>query len=206
MLIKDFHLPAPISNRIWSLTEKDKFFLDLTMIHKKPHGDLYRLVVADPGITDAQCRSRASGLVTSMDGADYIKSRGLQLTEYFYPDLKPKDGKKIGADGFSEGFQQKAIQELERIAGNPNDPNFFDAIKVVMAKLSKDLLERGSMAPPQRYLPEMCSACRYKAFCEGEAEDECKICKYKKFANDNGIEYNYKDQLEKPENPPEEIE
>lgn len=204
MIIKDFHLPTAVSNPIWSLTDKQKFFLDMTLVHKVPHSELYRMVVDVDNLTYAQCRSRAAALVTSMDGVDYLKARGIQLTNYFYPHAGSDKNKKIGADGFSEGFQQKAIAELERIAGNPSDPNFFDAIKVVMAKLSKDLLERGSMLPPQRYLPEMCSTCRYKVFCEKETEDECTRCKYRDFANDNDVFYDYKNQLrplEEPENP-----
>lgn len=48
---------------------------------------------------------------------------------------------------------------------------------------------------PRRYLPEMCSNCRYKKFCEEECEDECEICKYKEYANEKGVYYDHKNQL-----------
>lgn len=50
---------------------------------------------------------------------------------------------------------------------------------------------------PRRYLPEMCSQCRYKSFVEEECEDDCQFCKYKKYANENGVEYKPERQLDK---------
>ena len=49
---------------------------------------------------------------------------------------------------------------------------------------------------PQRFLSERCCDCRYRLFCEENAEDECKYCKYREFGEENGIHYDHKTQLD----------
>lgn len=49
---------------------------------------------------------------------------------------------------------------------------------------------------PRRYLPESCSSCRYRAFCEENAEDMCQYCRYHQFGEENGIHYDSEHQLD----------
>lgn len=51
---------------------------------------------------------------------------------------------------------------------------------------------------PRRYLPETCSQCRYRLFCEEKCEDECVYCKYKSFAEEHGLELTPETQLDLP--------
>lgn len=198
--IKDFLLPPPVDNPIWSLTEKEKLFLDMTIVHKVVAWRLYRMSVADPNITDIQCKKRVQELLTSIDAEDYINTRRLQLSKHFFPeDFRDKRKPiKIGADGFSEGFEQKVIRELETILDNPSSPVFFDALKVAFQKVSSSMDSKSAPEPPKRYLPVVpCGECRYKLFIEKEVIDECKVCRYRQFANDNGIFYDHKNQLDR---------
>lgn len=193
---RTFKLPAQPAKKIWSLSAKEMLFLDMTMFLSLPHGDLYRMTVKSD-ITDAQCRTRASALMTSFDGKDYLEVRTSQLQEHYWPEAERPKEKKRGKDGFSEDFVPTVIRKLETIVNNPDDPNYFDGIKVALTKVMKDM-ETGEMAePPKRYLPEVCGNCRYKNFVEQECIDECKICKYKAYANDNGVAYTFQDQLDR---------
>lgn len=198
-----FKLPAQPSNRVWSLSPKEMLFLDMTIFFSHTHSELYRMAVKND-MTDTQCRTRASALVTSLDGQDYLRVRTAQLQEYYWPEAEKEAGKKRGRDGFSEDFVPNIIKKLETIINNPNDPNYFDAIKVGLTKAMKDIASDDLVRPPERYLPESCSSCRYKNFIEKQCVDECKICRYRQFANDNGVEYTYQNQLDMSLAPEEE--
>lgn len=198
-----FKLPAQPVNRVWSLSPKEMLFLDMTIFFSHTHSELYRMAVKND-MTDTQCRTRASALVTSLDGQDYLRVRTAQLQEYYWPEAEKEAGKKRGRDGFSEDFVPNIIKKLETIINNPNDPNYFDAIKVGLTKAMKDIASDDLVRPPERYLPESCSSCRYKNFIEKQCVDECKICRYRQFSNDNGVEYTYQNQLDMSLAPEEE--
>ena len=200
-----FKLPAQPTNRVWSLSPKEMLFLDMTIFFGHTHSELYRMAVKND-MTDTQCRTRASALVTSLDGQDYLRVRTAQLQEYYWPESEKETGKKRGRDGFSEDFVPNIIKKLETIINNPDDPNYFDAIKVGLTKAMKDIASEDLVRPPERYLPESCSSCRYKNFVEKQCIDECKVCRYRQFANDNGIEYTYQNQLDMSLAPAEETE
>ena len=199
---KTFKVPAQPQKKIWSLSPKEMLFLDFTIFFSINHWELYKMVVKSD-ITDAQCRLRASALMTSFDGKDYIETRITQMSEFYWPEKEEVKDRKRGKDGFSEDFVPNVIKKLETIVNNPEDPNYFEGIKVALNKVLKDMQSENLSEPPQRYLPENCDACRYKVFCEQQCEDECTICKYRKYANENGVIYDYKDQLEKPTTEPE---
>lgn len=49
---------------------------------------------------------------------------------------------------------------------------------------------------PRRYLPESCSQCAYRQFCEENTEDMCPHCKYFQFGEDNGIHFDKENMLD----------
>lgn len=49
---------------------------------------------------------------------------------------------------------------------------------------------------PRRYLPEVCSHCSYRMFCEENAVDMCPYCKYYQFGEDHGIHFDKEDLLD----------
>ena len=88
-----FKLPAQPTNRVWSLSPKEMLFLDMTIFFGHTHSELYRMAVKND-MTDTQCRTRASALVTSLDGQDYLRVRTAQLQEYYWPESEKETGKK----------------------------------------------------------------------------------------------------------------
>lgn len=205
----NFKLPPPVKKRMWSLSDKECLFLDMTIFLPLPNWEIFRMVMAKDGatLTETLCKTRAAGVTTSMDGKEYLEYRLTQLNNYFYPDegATKKEKVKIGPDGFPEGLTQKVMILMDDMLNKPNAEGFSDAFKLAFQKVSKDMDLSNLGEPPKRYLPEMCKECRYKVFCEGECLDECKICRYRKYANDNGVFYTHKDQLDKslaePEKP-----
>ena len=101
---------------------------------------------------------------------------------------------------------QKIIDHIIRMADKIEDMEDPESIVKIADKVGLfDSFEQAVEAP-RRYLPETCSRCRYRLFCEEDTVDECQFCKYRKFANDRGVEYADTEMLEilVEENEPEE--
>lgn len=195
MAKRDFKLPTPIRKKLWALTAQECVFLDMTLILPMANSDIYKLVLGHT-LTDTQCRARASALVTSLDGKDYLETRQNQISEWFFPEKHGKSARN--ADGFSEGFAQQVIETIEREAGNPGSPIYIDAIKIAFKKVEKDLSTTNSVDPPKRYLPVTCSECAYNHWINTNCEILCKRCKYRDFGMANGLILSYQEMI-KPE-------
>ena len=193
--MRDFKLPNfADKKKSWSLSDKELFYLDMSIVLPKTNHELYRLI--SPDLSEAQCKNRSAALNTSYDGKEYLELRRKQLTLHFYPD-KDESKRQVDEDGFSIGFKDKVIRILENELNNPGSANFSDALKIAANKIVKDFDKQGGQEPPRRYLPETCGSCRYKLFVESNLEiDQCKICKYREFGNDNDVFYDYKNQLD----------
>jgi len=162
-------------------------------------------MVSSGTLTDAQLQKKASAIETSADGVEYLAARKKQLEDYYFPpndivkdgqigEFKPKSNEDILAELIPD-----VVNGLKDIARNKGDENYGDLVRIVLNRLLKDMDTKNAAQPPQRYLPETCnSPCRYKAFCENECEDVCLICKYRKYGIEHGLNYDYKNQLEKP--------
>ena len=194
MVTKDFNLPIAPKKNMWSLSEKECLFLDLTIFFSTPIFELYKMVVGKD-LTDAQCRVRASAILTSLDGKDYLSSRRLQLQSHFYPDLAGTEIKK-GADGFSQGFNERVIEEIEKAVNNPSSTVHFDAIKLAFSKIQKEIEQSEIVEPPKRYLPISCRDCAYKEWIETNCEVLCFKCRYRKYATDHGITYKFTEMID----------
>ena len=193
MAIRNFKLPPAIKKKMWSLTDKECLFLDMTLVFPLSYADLYKMVLGKD-ITDAQCRTRSSAVVTSADGKEYLEMRIHQLSEFFFPEKK--NIKQRGADGFSEGFANDVIEILEREALDPNSAIRVEALKMAITKIQKDLAATSSADPPKRYLPVTCSECAYNQWINANCEILCGRCKNRNFAIANGLELSYQEMLE----------
>lgn len=193
MAIRNFKLPPAIKKKMWSLTDKECLFLDMTLVFPLSYADLYKMALGKD-ITDAQCRTRASGVVTSADGKEYLEMRIHQLSEFFFPEKK--NIKQKGADGFSEGYAESIIEVLERESLDPNSPIRVDALKMAITKIQKDIAATNSADPPKRYLPVTCSECAYNQWINTNCEILCGRCKNRNFAIANGLELSYQEMLE----------
>ena len=131
----------------------------------------------------------------------YLSDYEETINALFEPKEKPKPAKALTEEEIKERIL-KGIDKLKEFAFNQAE--VIDTLEEPgeVIKLWKSLGlfgdEEEAMEAPRRYLPTMCSECRYKAFCEQECEDLCSLCKYKKYANENGVRYETKEQLINP--------
>lgn len=131
----------------------------------------------------------------------YMEEYQKTLDDFLNPKDKPKQAKVLTEDEMKDRIL-KGIDKLKEFAFNQAD--IIDTLEEPgeVIKLWKNLGlfgdEEEVMEAPRRYLPTMCSECRYKAFCEQECEDLCELCKYKKYAKENGVHYETKEQLINP--------
>ena len=131
----------------------------------------------------------------------YLSDYEATINALFEPKEKPKSTKVLTEEEMKERLL-KGIDRMKEFALNQAD--IIDTLEEPgeVIKLWRNLglfgEEEEVIEAPRRYLPAMCSECRYKAFCEQECEDLCELCKYKKYANENGVHYETKEQLINP--------
>lgn len=131
----------------------------------------------------------------------YMEEYQKTLDDFLNPKEKPKQAKVLTEDEMKDRIL-KGIDKLKEFAFNQAE--IIDTLEEPgeVIKLWKSLGlfgdEEEVIEAPRRYLPTMCSECRYKAFCEQECEDLCELCKYKKYAKENGVHYETKEQLINP--------
>lgn len=129
----------------------------------------------------------------------YMEEYQKTLDDFLNPKEKPK--KELTEEEMKARIN-KGIEKLKEFAFNQADKisTLEEPGEVVKLWRSLGLFgdEEEVIEAPRRYLPTTCSECRYKAFCEQECEDLCELCKYKKYANENGVHHETKEQLINP--------
>lgn len=200
--MKQLKIPIAPSVSHWQLSPRHKFFLDLTILTTHQHAELFGMVFKSQE-TPAQLQKKANAVYNSSDGKEYVEQRTEQLRRWYfpdeYPDVKEEAPERVkSVDEMLAESIPGVMRDLQRILEDRDDPNYQDAFKAIMSKLVKDIQTNKTAEAPKRYLPENCANCRFKLFCEQNCEDECEICNYKKYANEHGVEFDYKNQLSKP--------
>jgi len=205
--MKTLKLPQPPDDKHWQLKPRHKFFLDLTITTGEYASALYAMVFMSTE-SPAKMSQKANALMSSSDGKEYLEQRKMQLRKWYFPDEFTEEELGIEVEPVVEksideqlaDMIPNVMKDLQGILSDQNNANYQDAFKTIMTKMMKDIQMNKTSEPPRRYLPEICdSPCRYKAFCEKECVDECEICNYKKYANENGIFFDYKTQLSRKE-------
>lgn len=129
----------------------------------------------------------------------YMEEYQVTLNTFLNPQEKPK--KELTEDEMKVRIV-KGLDKLKEFALDQADVIATLDEPGEVIKLWRNLELFGDkedvIEAPRRYLPTMCSECRYKAFCEQECEDLCERCKFKKYANENGVHYETKEQLINP--------
>ena len=187
--ISGIRLPSRPNKPIWSLGEKEKMFLDITLFDFDEPWRLFQLIFL-PNASTYKCKSECSALLNSMDAKDYISERIKQIDSIFFPKQGDEMAEKL-PDNINEIILNQAWKTVK--ASGFKDSKEWE---VFLTKVVKDMNTESAMEPPRRYLAETCSSCRYKLFCEEAVEDECPLCKYKEFALEHGCEeFDHKNQL-----------
>lgn len=74
-----------------------------------------------------------------------------------------------------------------------DDPEFVLKIADKAGLLDQD---EEVVEQPRRYLPESCSSCAYRAFCEENTEDMCQYCRYRAYGAENGLNLSKEEMLD----------
>lgn len=184
----------------FKLTQQEQEALSWHIISGMARTEVYRRFIRP----DLETSKAALDKLTKMFFEDkevkrYMEEYQSTLDNFLNPKEKPK--KELTEEEMKARIN-KGIEKLKEFAFNQADKisTLEEPGEVVKLWRSLGLFgdEEEVMEAPRRYLPTMCSECRYKAFCEQECEDLCELCKYKKYAKENGVHYETKEQLINP--------
>ena len=129
------------------------------------------------------------------EAKDYMDAYKVTIEEI----ITPKPVARASVGNIEERKARAKTKLVEFAMDLANDIEHADDPEFVLKVADKaGLLEmdEGIEETPRRYLPEICSRCRYRQFCEDNTEDMCQYCKYRHFGEENGIHYEPECQLE----------
>ena len=185
----------PSTNKYYGLNEEEKNCLNYYCVFKVPKTAAFGTFLCHEPLTKQQIKRGADLFFSMSNVMEYIVDYNATLKEVF-------EGKKEQDDVSDESLDKRtkrAIKKLKSLlcdmAEKPESEIDFELLLKAFDKLRLFDEEEEQIEQPRRYLPEHCSACRYKAFCEQECDDLCQRCNYKAFANEQGVEYPNEKQL-----------
>ena len=198
----DLVLPKRLKNRASELTELQQVFLDCYIFRLGDPKTIFRYLCAT-GKTQVESNTMMQGLLRNSDAVEYIKTRKAQLEVHFggKPKSEGEDAEGKGFDGseIKSVIMKKISNDLvQSIEEGTLDYKQGAIIEKFMNKvLDYDEKADSAPEPPRIYLPENCLNCRYRVAVEetDETIDECKCCNYRARCIEQGIEYDYKTQL-----------
>lgn len=131
----------------------------------------------------------------SKEAKEYIEAYQRTLDELLHPaPVKEK------SNGSLEERKAKAKTKLVEFAMSlANSIEQADDPEFVLKMADKAGLLDGDEEveeQPRRYLPETCSHCSYRMFCEQNTEDMCPYCKYYQYGEENGIHFDKENILD----------
>lgn len=186
----------------YNLSGPDQDALSWYFLSGESQTEVYRKFIRpDLQTSKAALDKIAKAFFADKEVQKYLSDYEATINALFEPKEKPKPAKTLTEEEMKERIM-KGIDKLKEFAFDQAD--IIDTLEEPgeVIKLWKSLGlfgdEEEVVEAPRRYLPAMCSECRYKAFCEQECEDLCERCKFKKYANENGVHYETKEQLINP--------
>lgn len=186
----------------YNLSGPDQDALSWYYLSGESQTEVYRKFIRpDLQTSKAALDKLAKAFFAEKEVRKYLSDYEETINALFEPKEKPKPAKTLTEEEMKERIM-KGIDKLKEFAFDQAD--IIDTLdepgEVIKLWKSLGLFgdEEEVVEAPRRYLPEMCSECRYKVFCEQECEDLCERCKFKKYANENGVHYEIKEQLTNP--------
>lgn len=183
----------------YNLSGPDQDALSWYFLSGESQTEVYRKFIRpDLQTSKAALDKLAKAFFADKEVRKYLSDYEETINALFEPKEKPKPAKTLTEEEMKERII-KGIDKLKEFALNQADviATLDEPGEVIKLWKSLGLFgdEEDVVEAPRRYLPTMCSECRYKAFCEQECEDLCERCKFKKYANENGIYYKSENQL-----------
>ena len=190
----------PKANKQYGLTEEEENCLNFYCAFQCSKVDAVKIFLHPEIISKLQIKSITDQFFAMDEVQSYIKDYEETLQEFFEEKKKPKaelsekdrEARKRKA---LESIADKVIELAQNLDDEDADP---ESIIKYVDKLGWLDNEEVQVEQPRRYLPVLCSECRYKVFCEQECEDLCQYCKYRKYGEENGVHYESEKQLDMP--------
>ena len=197
-------LPLPMrpqTDRSYDLTQEEQSCLSYAVLSGCSQADAFKTFVRpDLSLTKLTLGKAAKQLFASKDAILYLEDYKKTLEKYLGGDNydMPSEEQKDRRRRDREVSKQKLIDFVNHVVKNIDQAEDPEAVIKIADKAGLFDTDIEESTPPQRYLPiSECGRCRYYIFCESdEVVDECKRCKYKKYANENGVKFTHKTQLE----------
>lgn len=178
----------------------DKDLLSYTVAFSVPNQKAFALwfpeFLDNSGKLSKAGRAACSQFFTYAKNREYADAYRETLNKFLR-----RNGKTERVDEVDDNRKDKALKSLLNQAmslvesGEALDPDTLKVLTEIFKKLGilKDEVE--IQEEPRRYLPELCSSCRYRLFVEnavkeGSMIDECRYCKALDYAKKCGFCYN----------------
>lgn len=195
----DLILPKRIKNRLSELTEMQMAFLDCYILRIYDPKELFQQLFA-VGISPSRANAQLNAFMRNSDVINYLKTRTAQLEEHFFGESEESEDKDAFDGSKIKSVIMKKISNdlVQSIEDGTLDYKQGAIVEKFMNKvLDFDDSEKEQLEPPRIYLPENCLNCRYRVAIEetDDTIDECKYCEYRNRCIEQGIEYDYKTQL-----------
>jgi len=133
----------------------------------------------------------------SKEAITYLEAYSETLEQFLHP-APVKAEPTASMEERKAKARTKAIEFAMSLADNIEQADDPETILKLMDKVGLLDGDEEVEEQPRRYLPESCSQCAYRVFCEQNCEDMCEVCRAKKFAVDNGFEYKKETLLDIP--------
>lgn len=194
----------PNTTTRYNLTESERYALCCYCVFETTKLDVFKLAHPELVGTKNVLRKQSEEFFASSDVINFIREYKALIEE----NEKAKgESDKPKASG--EDREERKRRALEMLADDLIDQIF--ALRAGGEEVDRETImkmvdrigwlgdEEVKIEPARRYLPQTCSDCSYKAFCEQECDDLCVYCKFKAYANENGVDYPKEKQLEMPQ-------
>jgi len=141
-------------------------------------------------------KAATSQFFASKTAKDYMEAYKKTIDEILNPP-QVKEAPRGNIEERKARAKTKLVEFAMSLANNIDDADDPEAVLKIADKIGLLDQEEQVAEQPRRYLPESCSTCAYRAFCEQECEDLCEECEARAFAEEHGFEYK-KQTLIKP--------
>lgn len=198
-------LPIPMrpqTERAFDLTQEEQNCLSYYVLSGCSQGEAFKTFVRpDLAVSKLTLGKAAKQFFACKDAIIYIEEYTNTIKRLFDIDAQAETAEEQVElrRKDREVTKRKLFDFVSHLSKNIDQADDPESIIKMADKLGLLDNEMEEIKPPQRYLPiSECGRCRYFIFCESdEVVDECKRCKYRKYANENGVKYTHKTQLDK---------
>lgn len=192
-------IPLRPENFVSTLSQPEQACLTWYVLSGCTRRDAY-ITFARPDFMVSKAKASVEDHIKQFFARNEVKEYVEAYTATINAVLHPKqETKEVTPKESTEERKAKARAKLVEFAMSLADTVDTAADPELVLKIADKAglldMEETADEQPRRYLPESCSRCAYRQFCEENTEDMCPHCKYYQFGEDNGIHFVKEDML-----------